>query len=252
MNTVKELAGVFNMSLNEAKVFMALNNQGSSMVSNIGKAANLPRTAVYPPLEALLKKGFVGVTTSGKRKYYTAVSPEQLRSMVDQKRAALEGLISEMYRKEQIASPEHNLDIVYYPGKKGIQTSAQVFLDETKDKQWYTFESPIEITELIGLNFLEGYVGERVKRGIHAKVIVSSNIDVPWLRNFMKKDKEQLREVVAINPREYPFDSTIAVTKGITNLMNGSGNPFGVIIRNDNLARNLMSVHKLIWSRYRE
>ncbi|HEY4483505.1 MAG: hypothetical protein A3I39_01770 [Candidatus Yanofskybacteria bacterium RIFCSPLOWO2_02_FULL_47_9b] len=252
MNTAKELAEVFNMSLNEAKVYLALNNQGSSMVSRVGKSANLPRTAVYPPLMSLVKRGFVGTTVSGKRKYYTAVSPEQLRNLMEQKKSSLETLISEMRRKEQIASPEHNLDIVHYPGRNGIMTAAQVFLQETREKMWYTFESPIEITELIGLNFLEDYVKARVERGIHAKVIVSSNVDVPWLRNFMKKDKEQLREVIVINPREYPFDSTIAVTKGITKLVNGSGNPFAVIIRNDNLAQNLMSLHKLIWSRYKE
>ncbi|HEY4514792.1 MAG TPA: helix-turn-helix domain-containing protein [Candidatus Paceibacterota bacterium] len=252
MNTAKDLAEVFNMSLNEARVYLVLNNQGSSMVSSLGKSANLARSAVYPPLESLVRKGFVGTTMSGKRKYYTAVSPEQLRNFIEQKKVTLESLIAEMRRKEQIVSLEHNLDIVHYPGKSGIQTAAQIFMEETREKIWYSFESPIEITELIGVNFLEEYVTARVKRGIYSKVILSSTVDVPWLRDFMKKDKEQLREVITINPREYPFDSTIAVTKGITHLINGNGSPFSVIIRNDNLARNLMSVHKLIWSRYKE
>ncbi len=248
----KELASIFNISLNEAKVYLALHSNGPSMVAQVGKLANLSRTAVYPPLLSLVKRGFVGITNSSKRKYYSAIDPEQLQRILVNKQTSLTSLLGNLNQKEKISSPENKLDIVYYAGKNGIRTAGQVFLDETKEKMWYSFESPVEINELTGVEFLEEYIKQRVKRGISGKMILSSRTDVPWLRNFLAKDKEQLRETIMINPREYPFDSSIAVTKGLTFLINGSGNPFGVIIRNDNLARNLTSVHKLIWSRYKE
>ncbi|HEY4493383.1 MAG TPA: helix-turn-helix domain-containing protein [Candidatus Paceibacterota bacterium] len=252
MNEARELAGIFNISLNEAKVYLALNSNGPSMVSAIAKVADLPRTAVYPPLENMVKKGFVGVTNYGNRKYYSAIAPEQLTTLLAQKQSSLETLVNTISKQEKISSPENKLEIVYYPGRNGIKTAGQIFLDETREKMWYSFENPTDIVELVGVDFEKSYVDERAKRGIKSRMILSAQVATGWMREFLDKDKEQLRETIMVNPREYPFDSTIAATKGLTILINGSNSPFAVLIRNDNLARNLISVHKLVWSRYRE
>lgn len=249
MHETQELAAIFNLSLNEAKAYLALVKEGPALVSKITMISGLPRMVVYPQLVALAKNGFVGVTASGKRRYYSAVEPEKLLELLDQRRSLLKNLIGSISKKEKISSPENSLDIVYYPGKNGIRTALQLFLDETTQKIWYSFENPADIAELIDMTFTEDYVNKRAEKGVLSKMILSS--DTSWLQRFLDKDKEQLRETIRISPREYPFDSTIVATKGLTIMINGRESAFAVLIRNEYLARNLTSIHRLIWDRYR-
>ena len=104
--------------------------------------------------------------------------------------------------------------------------------------------------DLVGLNFQTGYVERRVEKGIRSRMILSAQETTPQLREFLSKDEAKLRETVMIQPHEYPFDSVIAVTKGLVILINSESNPFAVLIRNEHIAATLASIHRIIWNRY--
>lgn len=245
------LIQVFGLTPYEARIYLASVHIGAALIGQIAKAANISRTAAYPPIAALLEKGLMGITSIGKRKYYVAVQPERLRTILEQRQIALDKVIQDIVQKENIHSPQNNLDIVYFTGQNGILTAGQVLLDETTERVWYSFENISSLTSLVGVDKEVSYIRQRVQRGIRSKMILSTDAIQPWLEELMKDDKPQLRETVLISPREYPFKSTIVATKGLSLLINPGENPFAVLIRNEYIATTLISIHKVLWGRYK-
>src|SRR3954465_15858981 len=109
MNTSKKLAKSLGLSEYESEIYVTLQNRGSLHVKDISKYSTLPRTAVYPPLEKLLKTGLVSLTVFGKRKYYSAIPTNNLKDVFEEKRQLIESAISELNESRQIASASAKL-----------------------------------------------------------------------------------------------------------------------------------------------
>jgi sugar-specific transcriptional regulator TrmB len=248
----QKLSEVLGLSLYEARLYLASLQQAQNTISDLARAASIPRTAVYPPLEALLKKGLMTSSNRGKRSYYSAVRPDGLRHLLDKRKIELESLIEDIHSSETISSPTNDLGIQYFYGQNGITMAGQIFLDETKQKIWYSFENPLYVVDLVGIPFEDEYVKLRVEKGIHSKMIVSMDVISPWVQDYIDKDKEQLRETLILSARKFPFESCIAITKGLIIMINAKDKPFAVLIRNDHLAKTLMSIHQMVWAHYKE
>lgn len=248
---VKKFVEIFGVSESEAKIYLAGVQTGPALIAKIADVAQIPRTAAYSPIKSLIKKGFIGMTNRRKRKYYVAVSPKQLPKILEQRQDDLSSLISSLAPKETISSQNNDLDITYFVGNEGIKTAGLLFLDETIEKKWYSFENVANLAELIGTDFEEMYVKKRIERNIKSYMILSTEYVSKWVEDLIKKDTEQLRETITLSNHAFPFKATIGVTKGITLIINPNQNPFAVIIRNPNIAHTLISIHKNIWERYK-
>ncbi len=246
----KKFADSFGLDLYSSKIFLCLAGIGPSNVTQISRAAALPRTAIYAPLKTLLAKGYVSTVTLGRRKLYQAVNPKRMKYVLEQRLAEGSRLIDEIINTGTISSSMNGLDIQYFEGAQGVSVAGQIFLDETSDKNWYSFENPIGVTELVSVDFEANYIKERIKRGIHARMIITVDTAPPWLNELLSRDREQLRETMTLSPNRFRFDSTVVATRGLILLINALENPFAVLIRNRHLAATLINIHKIIWGQY--
>lgn len=251
MNLSDKLSKSLGLSDYEAKVYIALQNNGPLHIMNVSKFASLPRTAVYPPLNSLLAKGFVSQSTFGKRKFYSALPVEDLREIFMEKRNLIEESITELSESRKIKSDDAQLESNFFVGEQGIKSAGLVFLNETKDKVWYSFENLTKTSDTVGFDFEHFYIKERVKRGIKSKMILSMTEESSSVRTILKQDKEQLRETVFLSPHEYPFETTVVVTKGLILMINPNESKFALLIRNQHLANTFIQLHRCIWDRYR-
>jgi sugar-specific transcriptional regulator TrmB len=251
MSIPKKLSEIFGLSAYEAKIYTALTSQGPLHVANISKYGDIPRTAVYPPLKSIIKKGLVAQTHFGKRKYYSAVPTENLKLLFEQKQNVLESVLAELNESRRISSHDAKLDTVLYLGYEGIKAAGLLFINETKEKIWHSFENLTKVTDSVGFEFESFYIKERIKRNIKSKMILSVTEESPMLRKILKEDKSQLRETIILSPNEYPFETTVAVTKGLILLVNPNQGQFALLIRNVHLANTFMAIHKSIWDRYK-
>lgn len=250
MKTLEKLAKAADLSKYESSIYLSLQNQGPMHVKNIAKFSAIPRTAVYPPLAGLIAKGLVAETTFGKRKFYSAVPFENLKFALEQKRSMLEEVIEELSASRNISSNGLKLDATLYPSKEGIRSAGLIFLEETKEKTWYSFENLGVVAERVGFEFENFYIDERVKRGIKSKMILSVTEETVVVRKILRDDKKDLRETVLLSPNQYPFKTTVAITKGLILLVNPNENPFALLVRNKDLAETFVNIHKCIWDRY--
>ncbi len=247
----KEFSEIMGFPPLEAAIYIALARQGPSQVSTLSRAIEAPRMTIYAPLEALTKRGLVSVIPRGKRKYYTALPPRKLGMVLERKKTELERLFASSLVGDSISAPSQKLAIQFFPGSSGIATAGQIFLDETREKTWYSFENPMPLAELVSFEFQDYYVRERVRQGIHSKMIISSDISHNWLEEHLQNDKKELRETLRISAHEFPFDSVVAATKGLVIIINERESPFAVLIRNSFIANTLINIHSIIWGRHK-
>ena len=250
MQLYQKLSKALGLSNYESKVYIALENNGPLHVKNIAKYASLPRTAVYPPLISLMQKGLVSENIFGKRKYYSAVPTNTLKDLFEEKRLSIESAISELNATRQITSESAKLETTFYAGEQGIKSAGLIFLNETREKIWYSFENLGKVSESVGLDFEAFYIKERIKRGIQSKMILSITEESAVLAKFLKNDLAQLRKTVQISPNEYPFETTVCATKGLLLLINPNDNKFALLIRNKHLANTIIQIHRCVWDRY--
>jgi sugar-specific transcriptional regulator TrmB len=250
MKLAIKLSKALSLSDYEARVYIVLQNNGPLHIKNISKYSLLPRTAVYPPLRGLVTRGLVSESVFGKRRYYSALPPENLRGIMEEKRSLIEETIKELNETRKISSDSAKLETTFYVGIQGIKSAGLVFLNETKEKVWYSFENLGKITDSIGLDFEAFYVKERMKRNIESRMILSITETSYILDKFIKQDSEQLRKTVILSPNEYPFDTTVVVTKGLILMINPNENQFALLVRNTHLADTFINIHKCIWDRY--
>jgi len=250
MKISQKLSKALGLSEYESRVYISLQNNGPMHVKNISKFTEIPRTAVYSPLLNLIKNGLVSESPLGKRKYYSAVPFENLKSVLEQKKILLDSVVSELERSKAISSNSSRLEVTFHAGVQGIKAAGLIFLNETKDKTWYSFENLSLVTDKVELDFENFYIRERVARGIKSKMILSGLDDSKTVRDILKNDKNQLRKTIILSPHEYPFDTTVVATRGLALLINPNENPFALLIRNANLANTFITMHECIWDRY--
>ena len=251
MNLTRALAETYNLSDYEANIYATLTARGPMLVAKLAEASGIPRTAVYPPLSALIKKAIAAKSSFGKRTYYEATPPEMLKDLFEKKRESLDGIIAGLNESRRVASKDANLDAALYVGAEGIKSAGLLFLNETKEKMWYSFENLALVADTVGVNFEESYIRERVARGIKSKMILSLTEESPAVRRILSEDKKHLRDTILLSPHMYPFDTTVVATRGLVLLVQPHGNPYALLIRSPHLASTFISMHQCILERYR-
>lgn len=245
---IEQLKRVFNLNTYEAKIYLAALNFESVNLSDLAKTANLPRTAAYQPIQNLVNQGFLSITKIGKRKYYQALSPKDLHYILDRKNITLDEIISDL--SKNISAPEKKLDIRYYSGIEGVQIASDIWLDNAKTKLGKTFENVETTIAQHGPAQMSAYINKRVQKNIKGKMIVSSTLDSPVLKEVLKSDAEQLRKTVVVSPNTYPIRASIAVLDDMVLIFTTRENPFAVLIKNKEVAESLNSIHDMVWDRF--
>jgi len=71
------------LNKNEARIYISLLEHGQSRVSTISRNTKIHRPIIYKELPSLAEKGLVTEVLKGKQTFYSAESPDKLKSLVD-------------------------------------------------------------------------------------------------------------------------------------------------------------------------
>ena len=143
MNLSEELKELLKIGLTEgeAKVYLALNELGSTTVGPIVKKGGVAYSNVYDILNRLMEKGIVSYIIKGKTKYFQAASPKNLLDYLDKK----EKRISEQKTALKIAIPKleklqeftAQQDAEIFIGTKGLRSAYEkLFAGGTKNNEY--------------------------------------------------------------------------------------------------------------------
>lgn len=237
----------FGLSDKEAKIYLSLLELDMATVFEVAKQSGINRSSAYVVLEALKKKGLVGISDDTKIRKYIAASPETLlhsaKSAAQKQedlRASIESIIPELkaLHKGTRARPI----VKVFEGENGAK---EVYLSTftANSKELRTFANPINIFNRIP-DFVEAHDKERNKRGIKMYLINPATKEVLELYKHVKPEPPV--EVLLVPENKFNFTSDMGIIGDIVTFISPKED-FGIIIQSKEIAEILRTNFDLAW-----
>ena len=230
------------LPMNEAKVYLALLELGSSTMAVVARKSGLHRPVVYDVMSRLMEKGLVGRTFQGLKKVYFATSPERLQDMLKEKEKKLAELMPKLIemRKPNIAH-----DVQLYMGKSGLQAVLNELL-RAHPSEYLSLGSGGGNAKAL-LEVFERFNEKRTQIGIACRALFR---DTPIARergNVLDRlPSTQIRYL----PKGFTTPTRIYIynTTTILHLLK-EDTPFIIVIDNKDIATSLKETFEWIWKR---
>src|SRR3989344_3494554 len=198
------------LSENEAKVYLALLELGSSTAQQVAQKAELKRPTTYVQLESLMKRGLATSFEKNTKTMFRAEDPEHLRQVLDkekeeqkEKAGTLEKILPGL--GNLYISAGERPRVRFFEGLSGLKTIQDEFL-KTKEKLVRSIANADDVLETFPAHG-ENYVPRRVQKGIHSKLIyTSSKGDI-----LLESNEKALRESKFVQLDKFPLSGETAI-----------------------------------------
>ena len=237
----------FGLSEKEAKIYLALLELEMATVFEVAKHSGVNRSSAYVVLEALKKKGFVGISDEKRIRNYIAASPETLlhaartvaRKHEDTK-LGMESILPELKALHKATKRRPIFKI--FEGENGAK---EVYLSTLKSnsKELRTFANPINIFKRVP-DFAEAHDKQRAKKGIKMFMINPATKEV--IEMYKHKTPEEPYEAMLIPENKFKFSSDMGIIGDIVTFISPKDN-FGMIIESRDIADMLKNSFDLAW-----
>jgi HTH-type transcriptional regulator, sugar sensing transcriptional regulator len=112
------------LSQNEIKVYLVLNDHGSTKAGKISKLAKMDRSSAYNALKLLQEKGFVSYVLVGQIKYFQAAGPKRILEYLKEQQEDISSILPQLEERHKRNKIEGQVRL--FKGVKGVKS---VFLD---------------------------------------------------------------------------------------------------------------------------
>lgn len=224
----------------KAAVYIAALQHGAAKGQDIAAAADLPRTTVHEILESLQRMGMMSFVLKGRARLYSAEPPAKLESVLKEKERKLKAIMPELLSLEV---PKGNRPRVrFYEGVAGVKT---VFEDTLTvgNKKLLGILSMADLYDIPGKEYMDEYVGRRIKAGIELNVIRSESKEVEqtW---FTSKEEDR---IVHFAPDGMVFPMTMYLYDNKVGIIGTQKENFGMIIESEDFYQTQKNLFDVLW-----
>lgn len=236
---IKEVLKSFNIERKEAEVYIAALEMGIAPAAAIADKAGVFRTYFYEIADKLIAEGLLRQTKRGNKNYFTALGPQELIRLQEQK---LENLKSAIPQLEAIHNTrEDKPKIYYYAGVRGID---EVNNDTLRHKgEMVAFSTPKFLTAKQKKLAAE-YIAKRV--AAKKKVRVIGEVSNEFME-AKREDSKVLRETRMLPINLFHSEIELGVYADKVSIINYK-NEFGLIIEDKNTADVIKQIFELTWN----
>lgn len=246
---IKELMG-FGLSEKESEIYLASVSLGVTTVQNISKKANVNRVTTYAMIDQLTKKGLMSSFAKGKKKLYVAEPPERVMTILQEKEDAARKTIerfTELLPQIQMFSGLSSTKPVvrFYEGVEGIKTIHEMSY-RSKAKDFIH----VEVAKLSAGLFPPGTSKfrdsnmEKIAKGDRTMKVISVG-PCPWREHYYKAGSAH--QVKFVSQEKYPLMFEFGVYGDITAIYLQKGDYMGIVIEDDEVARNFRLLFQFMW-----
>lgn len=236
------------LSENEARVYLAALELGSSTAQQVAQKAELKRPTTYVQLESLMKRGLVTSFEKGEKTVFRAEDPEHLKQVLEkekeeqkEKAGVLEKILPGLGNLYLSAGERPR--VRFFEGVSGLKTIQDEFL-KTKEKLVRSIANADDIFGLFPAQS-ENYAPRRVQKGIHSKIIYTSSNG-----EFLKESNEKmLRESKFVPLDKFSLSGEIATYGNNVSISEFRKKPFGVMIESEEIANSFKAIFDLLWEK---
>ena len=225
----------------EAVIYIALLEQGSSLVGPIIKKTGLHRATTYQILERLKEKGLVSSIIIEKKQHFTAASPEEFMTLLKEREERLKEILPKLLLKQSLAKEQQH--IMIYSGVKGLRTVFDQLLEELGiDGAYYDFGVSGIFKEIMGSYF---YIWQKQKKiqKIHSKVIFNKSVrtqNPTLLKEYVGEYRFHTEEFISLTDT-FIYNDTVILCIWTAKP------PIAIVIKNKDNAQSYLNQFKLMW-----
>lgn len=129
-------------SPNEIKVYLALNDHGSSKAGDVAKIAGMDRSSCYNAIKTLQEKGLVSYVMIGKIKWFQATGPKRLLEYLKEQEDDLQKILPELHERHKAVKVKGQVRL--FKGIKGVKAVFQDIIRTGADNCVFGNESQLE------------------------------------------------------------------------------------------------------------
>jgi len=244
---MKELMKIFDLTVNETKVYEALLKIKRGTKTPIVRASGILSSKVYEVLDRLIKKGLVASFVENKVKNYVPVHPSNVKSLFDEKiqeikdqKEAFEQQVNKLFPDEA----EFVADVQLFRGWKGMKSAFNITNEDLKEKDTYYIlgANPGEDVEKANEFFSKNdkrLFAKRVKiRAVHD--IKLKKEAESYLERFGRKNWK-----IKYYPTSEPFQ--IGITNNYAILILLEKSPVAILINNRKIRDSFLNYFNTLW-----
>lgn len=168
-------------------IYLFLLKKKQATILEISRGTGISRTNIYQHIPPLVQANLIGESIEGKKKTFYIEHPENLSKMVEQKldiaKQATELFLPDFKNNHQIPN------IRFGHGKEGFKKFCQETL-HSKEKILYQIVNLSHLHGYSSRTYLEQYWRQRVKKGIHVKILTPSDN-----KTFIKNDTNEVNNI---------------------------------------------------------
>ena len=225
----------------ETKAYLALLELGDSLVSEIAKKTGINRSLLYTIMSDLEKKGMVSYILKNNLRYYRAVEPTKILSILKEKEKNFASILPELIKLYKPRKKKPVVEIL--EGREGIKTILNDVLRQKKE--WFAFNVPGKGPEILGFK-VHSFEKERQKMRIKLNVVcVRTEEGIKRGKQFSRMRYTRVRYMPATY--ESPASNWIYGDR-IVIIFWYKEFPFAIRIIDKNLAESYKNYFRVLWS----
>lgn len=238
INTLKE----FGLTDNEAKVYLAGLEIGSSTVQDLAKKSGVKRTTVYTTIEGLKQKGLISQTKKDKKTFFVAESPERLVQLSESRYRQLKKTLPEL--KSIYNTEGSKPKLRFFEGKEGYLSVYENILKE-KPKEFLGLASYDHFFQHLDPVYEDKWTEKRIALGISLRWL---DFETEHVMEHATEGKESLREARLL-PKEFPFKSTMFIYNDKVAIVSGEQKEFmAVVIEHPEFYHTFKQIFEMLWA----
>jgi len=232
-----ELIQEIGLTETEARIYLDLLKNGSSLAGNISRNTGIHRRSVYDAIERLIKKGLVSYIKTNNRRYFEAVEPKRLIEILKEKEEKINAIIPKLEILKNMAVEKK--ETLFFRGKQSLK---YVFDDQIiNGKEILIFGDSVNVNEILSYYFLK-YDRERVKKNIKVRIIFDETA---------RKNKE-LKSIplskIKFIPRKHLNNTSIYIYDNNVSIVVWSNEPKAILIKEKNIANTFRNLFEFVWN----
>ncbi|MFB6421189.1 MULTISPECIES: TrmB family transcriptional regulator [Bradyrhizobium] len=225
----------------ERRFYLATLQLGLASVTEIAARAGVTRTNGYDLLARLEARGLVKQTTGNGARHVVAEDPIVLISNWERTRNTLDSLVPELRSLFNAAATRPR--IRFYEGTEGIERALWETLECRSGTLLGVLSMP-ELLEVPGVEGMQKYITERVKRGIRLRVLRSRGRETARIWPSSQAELRELRYA----PPSIDLGMTMYLNDDTVTYLSSKRENYGLIVESAEFSALSRALFEGLWT----
>lgn len=241
-SNLEEVLEKIGLSKRESGIYLQLLKTGPLSPTEIATKTGIKRPNVYDSLESLEVKGLIHYEFKKKRRVIAPSSPQNLFDISKQQFDLAKEILPMLLSLDREQSFRSN--IKFYQGRKAIQEMLHDY-PKAKSKEVWFLLSPIDINNMVGKEFVEGLIKERIKRGTKLRSLQTAEKLAHW-EGHTSEAGRRLTEIAYVPPN-YTFALAMGIYDDKTLFFSSKREGFGFMVESREFAEVMRMFYDNLW-----